>query len=82
MYLYFLVCIFELQRGLDMMGDITYCPQCQAAVVKEENALNLAQCMVCGFSFCMECSEPVHPVSNYHNMKKNQQAWFDLIYCV
>jgi hypothetical protein len=30
----------------------------------------------------MECSEPVHPVSNYHNMKKNQQAWFDLIYCV
>lgn len=57
-----------------MMGDITYCPQCQAAVVKEENALNLAQCMVCRFSFCMECSEPVHPVSIYHNMKKNRQA--------
>ncbi|XP_052096502.1 E3 ubiquitin-protein ligase RNF14-like [Mytilus californianus] len=49
------------QKGLDAMGDISYCPRCEIALITEENSLNMAHCVTCQFTFCLECSEPVHP---------------------
>lgn len=47
----------NLQYGLDMMGDIMYCPRCQNVVVKEED---LGHCLSCMFTFCAKCSEKWH----------------------
>lgn len=54
-----------LQKALEVMGDITWCPRCNNAVIQEpEQGLNLAHCLVCRFSFCTECMESWHQGEN------------------
>ncbi|XP_076439863.1 E3 ubiquitin-protein ligase RNF14-like [Babylonia areolata] len=53
--------MLSLQRSLDQMEDVVYCPRCQAVVIREQDAsLNLAYCMACCYSFCTECEQPWH----------------------
>lgn len=53
-----------LQKGLDCMGDIVWCPRCQNPVIQEkEEALRLGHCLDCVYSFCTDCQEPWHQVS-------------------
>ncbi|XP_076094526.1 E3 ubiquitin-protein ligase RNF14-like [Mytilus galloprovincialis] len=61
------------QKGLDSMGDISYCPRCEIALITEENSLNMAHCETCQFSFCLECSEPVHPGEICFFKKENKE---------
>ncbi|CAH1793750.1 unnamed protein product [Owenia fusiformis] len=50
-----------LQKALDTMGDITWCPRCNNAVIKEsEESLKLAHCTTCMYSFCTDCDDPWH----------------------
>ncbi|XP_069126310.1 E3 ubiquitin-protein ligase RNF14-like [Argopecten irradians] len=50
-----------LQKALDNMGDIVWCPRCEGVVVREsDNALNLAYCIACQFSFCTICKKLWH----------------------
>lgn len=50
-----------LQKGLETMGDITWCPRCNSAVIQEpEEGLNLAHCTTCFFTFCTMCMEKSH----------------------
>lgn len=54
-----------LQRTLDEMDDVVYCPRCQSAVIREqEAALNLGHCLTCYYSFCTECDQPWHQGSD------------------
>jgi E3 ubiquitin-protein ligase RNF14 len=46
-----------LQRGLDAMSDVSYCPRCETVVIADEN---LGQCMKCAFSFCIYCKDSYH----------------------
>ena len=56
-----------LQKALDSMGDIVWCPRCQLPVIKEaEAALSLAHCTSCTYSFCTACLDTWHQVSYYH----------------
>ncbi|XP_033738802.1 E3 ubiquitin-protein ligase RNF14-like isoform X2 [Pecten maximus] len=50
-----------LQKALDNMGDIVWCPRCEGVVVREsDNTLNLAYCIPCQFSFCTICNKLWH----------------------
>ncbi|KAL5016246.1 hypothetical protein ScPMuIL_005835 [Solemya velum] len=50
-----------LQKSLDRMADIVYCPRCDSPVIKEEEEdLQLAHCTTCFYTFCTECMESSH----------------------
>ena len=53
-----------LQRTLDGMSDIVYCPRptCRCVTVKEDES-NMALCPSCKFSFCVLCKRTWHGIS-------------------
>ena len=52
-----------LERSLDAMTDLVYCPRCEAAVIEDEGGDNCGQCTSCMFVFCSLCREGWHPGS-------------------
>jgi E3 ubiquitin-protein ligase RNF14 len=48
-----------LEKALDSMADVVYCPKCVIACVEDED--NTAQCPQCSFTFCGFCKELWHP---------------------
>ncbi|CAF0848931.1 unnamed protein product [Didymodactylos carnosus] len=49
-----------LQRGLESMNDIVWCPRCQQAVISGAGDDNLAMCDRCYYAFCKKCNETFH----------------------
>ncbi|BBN10372.1 E3 ubiquitin-protein ligase RNF14 [Marchantia polymorpha subsp. ruderalis] len=47
-----------LQRSLDAMMDIVYCPRCKTVCIEEED--NFVQCTKCFYSFCSLCRQSWH----------------------
>lgn len=52
-----------LERSLDAMTDLVYCPRCESAVIEDEGGDNCGQCTSCMFVFCSLCREGWHPGS-------------------
>jgi len=52
-----------LERSLDAMTDLVYCPRCEAAVIEDDGGDNCGQCTSCMFVFCSLCREGWHPGS-------------------
>ena len=70
-----------LQRTLDGMMDVVYCPRptCQCVTLREEDGSNMAQCPRCRFSFCILCKHVWHGLSPCklisHDLKVLRQTW-------
>lgn len=54
-----------LQRSLEGMGDIVYCPRptCRCASLKEQEDDKMAICSRCRFSFCVLCKRTWHGIA-------------------
>ena len=48
-----------LDRALDAMRDLSYCPRCETPTI--EDAEHLGRCPHCAFAFCALCREGWHP---------------------
>ncbi|KXJ28953.1 E3 ubiquitin-protein ligase RNF14 [Exaiptasia diaphana] len=51
-----------LNKTLDLMPDVFYCPRCNTAVVADDDSESskLGRCTFCFFTFCIECQGPWH----------------------
>ena len=52
-----------LQRTLDSMNDIIYCPKCANPIIVEENNSH-SFCLTCNIDYCKSCKEIWHSVGN------------------
>ena len=50
-----------LERSLDAMSDLVYCPRCEAPVIEDEGGDHCGRCASCMFTFCSLCRESWHP---------------------
>ena len=64
----------SLERGLDAMADLTYCPRCEHAVLEDEDGDHCAQCARCLYAFCSLCREGWHPGSTCLNPERRLQV--------
>lgn len=51
----------RLQRALDQMADIVYCPRCQSPTLEDSDGSHCSQCAKCFFVFCSLCNYAYHP---------------------
>ena len=64
----------SLERGLDAMVDLTYCPRCETAVLEDEDGDHCAQCSSCLYAFCALCREAWHPGAACLNPERRLQV--------
>ena len=56
----------KLQKTLDAMSDVHYCPRCESIVIADED--NFAHCTNCRYAFCSICSDDYHSNSSCDEM--------------
>jgi len=64
---------FLLDRSLNSMNDVMWCPHCSAAVIIDEN-IQLGACAQCKFSFCTICLQLWHPGTPCKSSEKMLEA--------
>uniref|UniRef100_A0A3Q3E5B2 RBR-type E3 ubiquitin transferase n=1 Tax=Labrus bergylta TaxID=56723 RepID=A0A3Q3E5B2_9LABR len=62
-----------LQKTLDSMSDVTYCPRrtCAAAVILEKSS-RAAVCSVCKYAFCVACRKTYHGTKNCQEQRNTK----------
>ena len=52
---------FSVNKALETMEDIAWCPQCEGPAFKDSPDAIVAYCNECDFRFCIKCHEKFHP---------------------
>ena len=52
-----------LQRTLDSMTDIIYCPKCSIPIIVDDDTHSF--CMNCNMDYCRNCKNVWHPVIKF-----------------
>ncbi|XP_060890516.1 E3 ubiquitin-protein ligase RNF14-like [Labrus mixtus] len=63
-----------LQKTLDSMSDVAYCPRrtCAAAVILDKSS-RAAMCSVCGFAFCVACKKTYHGTKDCQDQRNTKK---------
>ena len=73
-----------LQKTLDKMTDVVYCPRpsCRCVTLRDEDGTTMARCPRCHFSFCTLCKHAWHGVSPCkllpQDLKALRETWATL----
>lgn len=52
---------FGVNKALEAMEDIAWCPQCEGPAFKDSSNSIVAYCQECDYRFCIKCHETYHP---------------------
>jgi len=67
---------FSVNKALESMEDIAWCPRCEGPAFKDDPKSIVAFCQNCEYRFCMKCQETFHPFQRCKSLVVKEEVLF------